>query len=66
MKMKIQSHVYHSNIINEHSVEVNLMNTYGSDTELHVWSHDCAEQRRFLNERQQQQQQHQIENQIEL
>ncbi len=51
-----QSYVYHSNIINEHSVEVNLINTYGSDTELHVWSHDCAEQRRFLDERQQQQQ----------
>ncbi len=49
-----QSYVYHSNIINEHSVEVNLINTYGSDSELHVWSHDCAEQRRFLNERQQQ------------
>jgi hypothetical protein len=49
-----QFNVYHSNIINEHSVEVNLINTYGSDTELHVWSHDCAEQRRFLNERQQQ------------
>jgi hypothetical protein len=59
-----QSYVYHSNIINEHSVEVNLINTYGSDTELHVWSHDCAEQRRFLNERQQQQQQ-QLSNQIE-
>ncbi len=49
------SYVYHSNIINEHSVEVNLINTYGSDTELYVWSHDCAEQRRFLNERQQRQ-----------
>jgi len=60
-----QSHVYHSNVINEHSVEVHLVNTYGSDTELHVWSHDCAEQRRFLNERQQQQQQHHSENQIE-
>ncbi|CAF3949503.1 unnamed protein product, partial [Adineta steineri] len=47
-----QFHVYHSNTINEHSVEVHLINTYGSDTELHVWSHDCAEQRRFLNERQ--------------
>jgi hypothetical protein len=55
-----QSNVYHSNIINEHSVEVNLINTYGSDTELHVWSHDCAEQRRFLNERQQQQSSNQI------
>ena len=49
-----QPHVYHANVINEHSVEVNLINTYGSDSELHVWSHDCAEQRRFLNERQQQ------------
>jgi hypothetical protein len=48
-----QAYVYHSNIINEHSVEVNLINTYGSETELHVWSHDCAEQRRFLDERQQ-------------
>ena len=35
-------------------LKFNLINTYGSDTELHVWSHDCAEQRRFLNERQQQ------------
>ncbi|UJR22897.1 hypothetical protein I4U23_025925 [Adineta vaga] len=51
------SHVYHANTINEHSVEVHLINTYGSDTELQVWSHDCAEQRRFLDERQQQQQQ---------
>ena len=33
---------------------MNLINTYGSDSELHVWSHDCAEQRRFLDERQQQ------------
>jgi len=49
-----QSHVYHANAINEHSIELNLVNTYGSDSELHVWSHDCAEQRRFLNERQQQ------------
>jgi hypothetical protein len=56
-----QSYVYHSNIINEHSVEVNLINTYGSDTELHVWSHDCAEQRRFLDERQQQQLSYEIE-----
>ncbi|CAM4978645.1 unnamed protein product [Rotaria socialis] len=48
-----QYHVYHSNIINEHSVEINLMNTYGSDSELHVWSNTCAEQRKFLNERQQ-------------
>ncbi len=53
---EIQFHVYHSNTINEHSIELNLMNTYGSDSELHVWSHDCAEQRRFANERQQQQQ----------
>ena len=30
------------------------MNTYGSESELHVWSHDCAEQRRFASERQQQ------------
>jgi hypothetical protein len=51
---EIQFHVYHSNTINEHSIELNLMNTYGSDSELHVWSHDCAEQRRFVNERQQQ------------
>ncbi|CAF0797643.1 unnamed protein product [Rotaria sp. Silwood1] len=51
---EIQFHVYHSNTINEHSVELNLMNTYGSESELHVWSHDCAEQRRFANERQQQ------------
>ncbi|CAF2595835.1 unnamed protein product [Rotaria sp. Silwood2] len=50
-----QFHVYHSNIINEHSVEINLMNTYGSDSELHVWSNNCAEQRKFLFERQQQQ-----------
>ena len=50
-----QPHVYHANVINEHSVEVNLINTYGSDSELHVWSHDCAEQRRFLDERRQQQ-----------
>lgn len=50
-----QANVYHSNIINEHSVEVNLINTYGSETELHVWSHDCAEQRRFLDERQRKQ-----------
>jgi hypothetical protein len=56
---EMQYHVYHSNTINEHSIELNLMNTYGSDSELHVWSHDCAEQRRFANERQQQQQQHQ-------
>ncbi|CAF1158721.1 unnamed protein product [Rotaria magnacalcarata] len=48
-----QYHVYHSNIINEHSVEINLMNTYGSDSELHAWSNNCAEQRTFLNERQQ-------------
>jgi hypothetical protein len=47
------SHVYHSNTINEHSVEVNLINTYGSESELHVWSHDCAEQRRFAQERHQ-------------
>lgn len=46
-----QANVYHANIINEHSVEVNLINTYGSESELHVWSHDCAEQRRFLDER---------------
>ena len=46
------TNVYHANVINEHSVEVNLINTYGSETELHVWSHDCAEQRRFLDERQ--------------
>lgn len=52
---EIESQVYHSNIIHEHSVEVNLMNTYGSDSELHVWSRDCAEQRRFAHERQQQQ-----------
>ena len=45
------AHVYHSNTINEHSFEVNLTNTYGSDSELHVWSHDCAEQRRFTQER---------------
>lgn len=51
---EIQFHVYHSNTINEHSVELNLTNTYGSDSELHVWSHDCAEQRRFAEERQQQ------------
>ncbi|CAF1666551.1 unnamed protein product, partial [Adineta ricciae] len=51
---EVQFHVYHSNIIQEHSIELNLMNTYGSDSELHVWSHDCAEQRRFVNERQQQ------------
>lgn len=51
---EVQFHVYHSNTINEHSIELNLMNTYGSDSELHVWSHDCAEQRRFANERQQQ------------
>ncbi len=54
---EIKFHVYHSNTINEHSIELNLMNTYGSDSELHVWSHDCAEQRRFVNERQQQQKQ---------
>ncbi|CAF3652814.1 unnamed protein product [Rotaria sordida] len=59
-----QFHVYHSNIINEHSVEINLMNTYGSDSELHVWSNNCAEQRKFLFERQQQQQQ-QLTNRIE-
>ncbi|CAF1379379.1 unnamed protein product [Rotaria sp. Silwood1] len=58
-----QYYVYHSNIINEHSVEINLMNTYGSDSELHVWSNNCAEQRKFLFERQQQQQQ-QLTNQI--
>jgi hypothetical protein len=57
---EIQFHVYHSNTINEHSIELNLMNTYGSESELHVWSHDCAEQRRFANERQQQQQQQQL------
>jgi hypothetical protein len=51
---EIQFHVYHSNTINEHSIELNLMNTYGSESELHVWSHDCAEQRRFVNDRQQQ------------
>lgn len=51
---EVQFHVYHSNTIQEHSIELNLMNTYGSDSELHVWSHDCAEQRRFVNERQQQ------------
>ncbi|CAF2105517.1 unnamed protein product [Rotaria magnacalcarata] len=51
---EIQFHVYHSNTINEHSIELNLMNTYGSETELHVWSHDCAEQRRFADERRQQ------------
>ncbi len=50
---EIEYHVYHSNTINEHSIELNLMNTYGSESELHVWSHDCAEQRRFVNERQQ-------------
>ena len=47
---EMQFHVYHSNTINEHSIELNLMNTYGSDSELHVWSHDCAEQRKFANE----------------
>jgi hypothetical protein len=51
---EIQFHVYHSNTINEHSIELNLMNTYGSESELHVWSHDCAEQRRFVDDRQQQ------------
>lgn len=51
---EMQYHVYHSSTINEHSSELNLMNTYGSEGELHVWSHDCAEQRRFVNERQQQ------------
>jgi hypothetical protein len=51
---EIQFHVYHSNTINEHSIELNLLNTYGSESELHVWSHDCAEQRRFVDERQQQ------------
>ncbi|UJR26038.1 hypothetical protein I4U23_007384 [Adineta vaga] len=51
---EIQYHVYHSNTIHEHSIELNLTNTYGSESELHVWSHDCAEQRRFVNERQQQ------------
>ncbi|CAF0798319.1 unnamed protein product [Rotaria sordida] len=51
---EIEFHVYHSNTINEHSIEVNLINTYGSESELNVWSHDCAEQRRFANERQQQ------------
>jgi hypothetical protein len=59
-------HVYHSNIINEHSVELNLINTYGSDSELHVWSHDCAEQRRFVNERQQQLSDHMEENTLAL
>ena len=52
---EVESQVYHSNTIHEHSVELNLMNTYGSDSELHVWSRDCAEQRRFAHERQQQQ-----------
>ena len=51
---KNQFHVYHSNVINEHSVQINLMNTYGSDSELPAWSHDCTEQRRFFNQREQQ------------
>ncbi|CAF1273313.1 unnamed protein product [Adineta steineri] len=51
---EIQFHVYHTNTINEHSIELNLLNTYGSESELHVWSHDCAEQRRFVDERQKQ------------
>lgn len=58
---EIQFHVYHSNTIHEHSIELNLTNTYGSDTELHVWSHDCAEQRRFIDERRRQQQQQLLE-----
>lgn len=51
---EIQYHVYHSNTINEHSIELSLMNTYGSESELNVWSHDWAEQRRFVEERRQQ------------
>jgi hypothetical protein len=51
---ELQYHVYHSNLINEHSIELSLMNTYGSESELHVWSHDCAEQRKFVSDRQQQ------------
>jgi hypothetical protein len=56
---EMQYHVYHSNTIHEHSIELNLANTYGSESELHVWSQDCDEQRRLVNERQQQQQQQQ-------
>lgn len=44
-------HVYHSETIHEHSIELNLGNTYGSDSELQVWSNDCAEQRSVVNER---------------
>lgn len=52
---EMEFHVYHSNTIHEHSIELHLNHTYGSDSELHVWSRDCAEQRRFAHERQQQQ-----------
>ena len=52
---EMEFQVYHSNTIHEHSIELNLNHTYGSDSELHVWSRDCAEQRRFAHERQQQQ-----------
>ena len=51
---EMQFHVYHANTIQEHSIELNLAHTYGSESELHVWSHDCAEQRRVADERQQQ------------
>ena len=44
------SHVYHAETIHEHSIELNLSNTYGSESELHVWSHDCAEQRSDTND----------------
>lgn len=51
---EMQFHVYHANTIHEHSIELNLANTYGSESELHVWSHDCSEQRRVADERHQQ------------
>ena len=48
---EMQYHVYHSNTIHEHSLELNLSNTYGSESELHVWAKDCAEQRSSVQER---------------
>lgn len=51
---EMEHHVYHSNTIHEHSLELNLSNTYGSESELHVWAKDCAEQRSSVQDRSEQ------------
>ncbi|CAF0944014.1 unnamed protein product, partial [Didymodactylos carnosus] len=39
------TNVYHMDTIREHSIELNLLSTYGSETELRAWSKDCWETR---------------------